>query len=61
MTDQFTCAACDGTFDTNTTYAEVQATKIKNWGNIPDDECDVLCEFCHREFMKWMESCGGNA
>ena len=58
---EYTCSACGGTFDKGWTDEEALDEKEQMWGDIPLDQCDVICDDCNTKFLEWMKTYGGNA
>jgi hypothetical protein len=54
MTEQFTCARCKRTFDKTRSDAEADQERLELWGNVPMEECDVICEECFQDVVAWM-------
>lgn len=55
MTEQFTCARCKRTFDKLRSDSEADQERKELWGDIPVEECDVLCHGCFKEIMALTE------
>lgn len=52
---QFQCDLCKGIFDKGWTDEEANAEAIETFGGLhPDD--GILCDDCHKEYMKWFEN-----
>lgn len=46
MSDQFKCVQCNGTFEKAWTDEEAMAEAEENFGEIPDDQREVVCDDC---------------
>lgn len=49
MNKTYICAICEEQFETVWSEEDAQAEKIAFWGDIPDDECDVVCDDCFQK------------
>ena len=44
---------CHGVFDKGWSDEEATKEQKENWGNTPDNEMEILCDECYKDFMKW--------
>jgi hypothetical protein len=47
----YTCAACRGVFSYGWTEEEALAEKEENWGGMPMECMEVVCDDCYRKMM----------
>ena len=50
---EFTCARCGETFEKAWTDEEAATERKQNWPGWKEEDCDVICDDCHKVFMKW--------
>lgn len=50
--DTYKCAACGGVFEKTISEEEAQAELKENFGDIPINECDIVCDVCYQKIMK---------
>jgi hypothetical protein len=54
-TDQFKCALCKDIFDTEEDKGWNEEKRVKelrqNFGNVPVEECDVVCDDCYKVIL----------
>ena len=48
---EYKCARCGGEFKSNRPEEEVQAEKRQLFGDVPDEECVLVCDDCFKAFM----------
>ncbi len=60
-TETYNCAVCGETFTKGRSDEEARAEQHELWGDLPDEECDILCDDCFVEFMAWMKTAEGHA
>lgn len=46
---KYTCAMCSGEFESEWTEAEAVAEKERDFGSVPLDQCDVVCDVCYQQ------------
>lgn len=46
---KYTCAVCKGEFESNWTEEEANAEKERDFGAVPLDQCDVVCDECYKQ------------
>lgn len=46
---KYTCAMCEGEFESQWTEAEAVAEKERDFGSVPLEECDQVCDDCYQE------------
>lgn len=51
--NEFTCARCGETFEKAWTDKEAAEEREQNWPEWKEEDCDVICDDCHKAFMKW--------
>lgn len=54
MADTYICTACGEPFTGTRPEAEARAEQRKNFPDIPDEECMVICEDCFQRFTRWL-------
>ena len=52
--DTYKCAVCRETFKKGWSDEEALEELENNWG-IDPEECDLVCDDCHKDFMEWMK------
>lgn len=57
MADTYTCAHCKGIFEKGWSdeeaIAETRVAFGDHYANNVEETCDVICDDCHQEFVKW--------
>jgi len=48
MDNTYKCTACGGVFDKGWTDEEAMQEKENNFGDIPMQDCDVVCDDCFK-------------
>lgn len=48
---EYTCAVCHETFEYGWTDDEATAEKEQLWGNVPIEECEIVCDDCFQRIM----------
>jgi len=48
MSEEFTCAVCEGVFNKGRSEEEALAEKDRLWGELPVEECDLVCDDCFK-------------
>jgi hypothetical protein len=49
----FTCAGCQGTFERGD-EAEADRERQALWGDVPPEECEIVCNDCFEKFQALM-------
>lgn len=49
MSDEYTCAVCGQTFTKGWTEDEALAEKSEFFGDIPIEECEIVCDPCWKK------------
>lgn len=52
MSNQFTCADCGETFDKGRSDEEALKESKEIWGEIPQEDMEIICEDCYQKMMK---------
>ncbi len=47
--NEYTCALCGGVFKKGWPDEEAQAESKKLWGNIPDEDMELVCDDCFKK------------
>jgi hypothetical protein len=55
MTEQFTCAVCQGTFDKGWSDEEARQERSEIFGEWKDEDCVVVCDDCYVKPMSYEE------
>jgi hypothetical protein len=55
MTEQFTCAVCQGTFDKGWSDEEARQERTEIFGEWKDEDCVVVCDDCYVKPMSYEE------
>ena len=53
MNNTYECYECHGVFEKGWSDEEATKEQKENWGNAPDNEMEILCDACYKEFMEW--------
>jgi Zn finger protein HypA/HybF involved in hydrogenase expression len=53
--NEFQCAKCGGIFEKDWSDEEAKAEMVNLWGDLPEEEQAVICDDCHKAFMKWFD------
>lgn len=59
--DKYICYACGNEFESGWSDKEALEEKNRMWGDIPIEECGIICDLCFKKFKKWLKNHGGNA
>lgn len=51
MTATFTCALCGETYEKDWTDEEAEAEKDQLWGDVPLEECEIICDDCFKQVV----------
>ncbi len=51
MPDTYTCAVCAGTFSYGWSEEEALAELKENFGDIPKEDCDIVCDDCYKKMF----------
>jgi hypothetical protein len=46
---KYTCSMCKGVCESQWTEAEAIAEKNRDFGNVPLEECDIVCDDCYQQ------------
>lgn len=49
MGGTYQCAMCERTFESERSEEEALAEKQELWGDVPIEDCDVVCDDCWQE------------
>ena len=52
MNNTYECHECHVVFEKGWSDEEAARESIANWGAIPNDEIEILCDDCYKEFME---------
>lgn len=55
------CDHCGGMFEAAWSEEEAVAEAKTNWGDLPKEDREQVCDLCYRKFMAWMAGNQGNA
>ncbi len=58
---EYTCEGCGQTFKSRWTDEQALSEKERMWGDVPIEECSILCHECNNKFLEWMKTHGGTA
>jgi len=50
--NEYQCAQCGGAFEKGRSDEEAMEETHNNFGNIPQEECTVICGDCYKKFME---------
>jgi len=52
--NDFRCEICNGVFRKVGTEYQSLVEKIRDFPDVPVEDCSIVCDRCHQDFMAWL-------